>query len=619
VIINQVSNFCNTDFETPVIPANANPSLINESLVPCWDTTASDGVIEMWPPGFEGVTAYSGNQLIELNANLVGTLFQDFIVIPGTTISVSFAHRGRQGNDVVGVEIGPVGGPYVSLGNFADGNTAWVLHTVNYTIPTGSENNYTLRFVSVSSAGGSPSIGNLLDSISISSLSCTSAPASGIATSIAVTPVTTFDYPTPICQNATTNPLPGNFPSGFTTGGNYSEDTAVSTGLVFVSTVTGEIDLINSTPGSHTIRYDVLADPSICQLASSSSFTIVINPVVNPVLGFSYTTPICQNAQATLSPTLVTGFTTGGTFSSTTGLSINGTNGVIDLATSTSGNYTITYTSNPNVPSCLVGGTNTFNIVINPVITPVTGFSYSTPFCSSDSVTLQLPTLTVGFTLGGTFSSTPGLSINGTTGEINIPNSTPGVYTITYAIAANVATCQVAGTNSTQVMIIPPVTIELTGGCQSANYILTATPVNDSFVPETASYSWQNAAGTEVGNTQSITVTEIGIYTVTITVDGCSTESLPFDVTSVFCVIQKGISVNNDGLNDTFDLTGFDVKKLTIFNRLGMKVYSRNNYVDEWGGNSDDGDELPDGTYYYVIEQRSGTVKTGWIYINRAQ
>jgi hypothetical protein len=50
-----------------------------------------------------------------------------------------------------------------------------------------------------------------------------------------------------------------------------------------------------------------------------------------------------------------------------------------------------------------------------------------------------------------------------------------------------------------------------------------------------------------------------------------------------------------------------------------MKVYSRNNYVDEWGGNSNDGDELPDGTYYYVIEQRSGTVKTGWIYINRAQ
>jgi hypothetical protein len=116
------------------------------------------------------------------------------------------------------------------------------------------------------------------------------------------------------------------------------------------------------------------------------------------------------------------------------------------------------------------------------------------------------------------------------------------------------------------VTVTPPILVQLTGGCQSVNYILTANPVNGSFVPETATYSWQNDAGIEVGTTQSITVTEVDVYTVNITVDGCSTESpIPFDVTSVSCEIQKGISVNNDGLNDTFDLSGYDVKKLTIF------------------------------------------------------
>ncbi|MES2410095.1 MAG: fibronectin type III domain-containing protein [Bacteroidota bacterium] len=432
----------------------------------------------------------------------------------------------------------------------------------------------------------------------------------------AVTPtptVTTFTYTTPVCQNATTNPLPDTSATGFTTGGTYSEVT--TTGLVFVNTATGEIDLA-STPGPHTVRYSVAFNPATCQAAGSTDFEIVINPIVNPVLGFSYTTPICQNAQTNLSPTLVAGFTSGGTFSSTTGLSINGTTGVIDLAASTPGNYTITYTSNPIASSCLVGGTNTFNIVINPGLTPVTGFSYNTPFCSSDAVNLQLPTLVSGFTTGGTFSSTTGLSVNGTTGEINIQNSTPGAYTITYTIPADASTCQTAGTSNTQIMIIAPVTIELTGGCQSVNYVLTA---NGSFNPETATFSWHNAAGTNVGDTQSITVTEIGVYTVTVTVDGCSTDSIPFDVESVFCIIQKGISVNNDGLNDTFDLTGYDVKKLTIFNRLGMKVYSRNDYVDEWGGKSDDGEELPDGTYYFIIDRNSGDAKTGWIYINRAQ
>ena len=429
-----------------------------------------------------------------------------------------------------------------------------------------------------------------------------------------ISSVTTFTYITPVCQNATSNPFPDTSATGFTTGGTFTSNPATG---IDINATTGEITLSNTIAGTYIITYAVAFNSTTCQAASSTSFTIVINPIVNPILGFSYTTPICQNAQATLSPTFAAGFTTGGAFSSTVGLSLNVTTGVIDLATSTAGSYAITYASNASVPSCLIGSTYTFNIIINPVITPVTSFSYNTPFCSSD--TLQLPTLGAGFTTGGTFSSTTGLSINGTTGEINVQTSTPGVYTITYAIGANTSTCQVAGTNSTQVTIIPPVTIELTGGCQSVSYILTATPVNGSFVPETATYSWHNAAGAQVGNTQSITVTEVGVYTVTITVDGCSTVSTSFNVDSVFCIIQKGISVNNDGLNDTFDLTGYDVKKLTIFNRLGMKVYSRNNYVDEWGGKSDDGDELPDGTYYFIIDRNSGDTKTGWIYINRAQ
>ena len=88
---------------------------------------------------------------------------------------------------------------------------------------------------------------------------------------------------------------------------------------------------------------------------------------------------------------------------------------------------------------------------------------------------------------------------------------------------------------------------------------------------------------------------------------------------AITCVIQKGISANNDGLNDSFDLRGFNVRNLSIFNRYGMKVYSKGNYTDQWKGQSDGGDELPDGTYYFVIERDNGENRTGWIYINRAQ
>ncbi len=445
--------------------------------------------------------------------------------------------------------------------------------------------------------------------------SCSSASNStfDIVINPVITPVTTFTYVTPVCQNTATNPLPDTSAAGFTTGGTFSTTSTEIT----VNPTTGE--LTNLTAGTYVITYDVTADASICRTASSSSFTIVINPVVNPVLGFSYTTPVCQNVSATLSPTLATGFTTGATFSSTTGLSINSTTGVVDLANSTPGTYTITVTSLANAATCLVGGTNTATLVINPTINAVTGFSYSSPFCPSEPVNLQSPTLVSGFTTGGTFTSSSGLSVDGPTGVINLANSTPGNYTVTYTVNANPATCQLAGTGTAQVMIISPVTIEVTGGCQSVSYILTASPVSDSFNPETATYSWHDAEGAFVGSTQSITAAAAGTYTVTVTVDGCDTVSLPFVVDSVFCVIQKGISVNNDGKNDTFDLTGFDVKKLTIFNRLGMKVYSRSNYVNEWGGKDDNGDELPDGTYYYVIDRNHGDTKTGWIYLNRAQ
>jgi gliding motility-associated-like protein len=431
--------------------------------------------------------------------------------------------------------------------------------------------------------------------------------------------VTGFSYPASVCQNGT-NPLPGNFATGFTPGGTYSEDTNVSTGLVFVSTSSGEIDLINSTPGNHTIKYTVLANPLLCLEGGESSATIEIKPKITPIIGFSYPASICKNAQPALLTPSAPGLSSFAIFSANpAGLIFTNTStGIIDLANSTPGIYNIVVDVIADSNTCRISATTSppVQLEIKPVITLETGFNYDTPFCSATGI--ELPNLNTGFATGGIFSSTNGLIIDPSTGAIDL-TSTPGQYTITYNVIPNSTNCEVAPPGTTQIMIVPPVTIEINGGCQSINYILTATPVNGSFIPETASYSWQNAAGIEVGTTQSITVTEVDVYTVTITVDGCSTESLPFDVTSVSCVIQKGISVNNDDLNDTFDLSGFDVKNLTIFNRLGMKVYTRNDYVDEWGGKSDDGDELPDGTYYYVIQQRSGTVKTGWIYINRAQ
>jgi gliding motility-associated-like protein len=108
-----------------------------------------------------------------------------------------------------------------------------------------------------------------------------------------------------------------------------------------------------------------------------------------------------------------------------------------------------------------------------------------------------------------------------------------------------------------------------------------------------------------------------GTYSVTVTnTEGCSaTETITVD--NISCTIQRGITPNNDGKNDFFDLSALNVRELFIYNRYGTQVYRYGNYTNQWNGQSNAGDELPDGTYFYMIQTVEGESITGWIFINR--
>lgn len=98
--------------------------------------------------------------------------------------------------------------------------------------------------------------------------------------------------------------------------------------------------------------------------------------------------------------------------------------------------------------------------------------------------------------------------------------------------------------------------------------------------------------------------------------NGCTTVSR-IAITVGNCDIPKGISPNGDNSNDVFDLSNFEVEKLSVYNRYGREVYSQQNYTKEWYGQSDGKAELPTGTYYYFVNLKEGESRTGWVYINR--
>ncbi len=167
------------------------------------------------------------------------------------------------------------------------------------------------------------------------------------------------------------------------------------------------------------------------------------------------------------------------------------------------------------------------------------------------------------------------------------------------------------------------------GACEGNDFVLTMEPVGTPFNPS-ASFSWQNSNNISVGgNYSSFNVSSYiylsslslplpQLFQATVTDSNGCFATKPFTVSSLYCSIQKGISPNGDGDNEFFDLHQLDVKTLSIFNREGIKVYSKSNYRDEWRGETNGGKQLPYGTYYYVIELNSNSkAKTGWIFIYR--
>jgi uncharacterized repeat protein (TIGR01451 family) len=181
-----VTSMLNASFEEPVATQDVN--FANDGVMPGWRSknTAGQAVrIEYWKNNAYGVNAPVGNQFVELNADVAGTLYQSLSTTPGQTLQWSLLHRARQGNDTMQLSIGAVGAP-VSQGQFTDSTAGWVRYSGAYVVPAG-QTTTELSFIAISTGSGNASIGNFLDDVSFGSGPCVTASS----TVASATPMTT--------------------------------------------------------------------------------------------------------------------------------------------------------------------------------------------------------------------------------------------------------------------------------------------------------------------------------------------------------------------------------------------------------------------------------------------
>ena len=132
-------------------------------------------------------------------------------------------------------------------------------------------------------------------------------------------------------------------------------------------------------------------------------------------------------------------------------------------------------------------------------------------------------------------------------------------------------------------------------------------------------------------------IMEPGTYIFTYELDGFCPSSTEVSVTILEGIvldcsvedikdgISKAVTPNGDNRNDFFEVDldtecGFTYD-LRIFNRWGAEVYTAQNYQNDWDGYSKSSftssNQLPSGTYYYILEIRNSEFEPiqGYIYL----
>ena len=447
---------------------------------------------------------------------------------------------------------------------------------------------------------------------------------------------------TPVTKTVTTTTIP-------TVSINDPGQTCDGTGMTFTATAAGA----GTTPtyqwylgtnpvgtNSNTYAYTAaigdngksvtvkVTSSDVCSGGPVTSAPVVLNiaGATTPTVAITTpTTQICVGMPATFT---ATGTGTGGSPSFQWYENGNpvGTNSPTYTSTTLASSTDQVWVSMTSSLACIAAGasnpvlSNKVSIAVKPIPTPAI-VQATAEICSSEG----------GFTFTSSGTNT-GSNLQWQLNTKNISGATGSSYYASdagdYTLVEDNGSCTVTSNPSTLSIIANPVAyagpdlyvtegtfvqLQASGGTSGTAYSWTPTTGLSSSTISNPSFKAENTT------TYTVTLSNTGGASGTKVCTGQSSVTV---VVVKPIVVPNVITVNGDGSNDTWkiqNIEGFPNATFEIFNRWGNLVWKSTGYPKQWDGtNFRNGEVLPDGTYFYIIDLHSPIFTdpyTGWIQI----
>jgi len=346
--------------------------------------------------------------------------------------------------------------------------------------------------------------------------------------------------------------------------------------------------------------------------ALSNIVTVQIVSNVTPSITIANPSTICSGTNTTLTTT-----SSGGGATPTYQWYLNGATAGTNASTFSSNGFNagdqvyVVMTSSLNCATQPTGTSNTVTLNVLPVPNPVINH-VDTTICSGSSVVLPA---TVGT---GTLSWTnSGVAISGAaTSSLTVTKSG------SYVIKENNGTCSTSSA-AVNVTVIP--TPNANAGADVYVKEGQTVTLNGS---GGAVYSWTPSTGLSNPNTAnpSFVATNDITYVVRVAdpTNTCYTSASVNIVVEKPVIIPNAFTPNGDGDNDNWqirNIEGYPNVSYEVFNRWGNIVWKHSGNLKNWDGTDyQNGQPLPDGTYFYVIKLNSPVYTqayTGYVQIVR--